>query len=104
LEEFTLIGKPLPKVAAASKVTGITQYADDLFFPHMLYARLLGCRYADARFKHVGTSREQALPGVLAVIAGADLPVEYGIMPSSQDETGLAKDKGRFGGGHRPSR
>jgi 4-hydroxybenzoyl-CoA reductase subunit alpha len=98
MEEFTHIGKPLPKVDAVSKVTGITQYADDLFLPRMLYARLLGSHYPHARLQHVDTTQAQALPGVLAVITGADLPVKYGILPSSQDETGLAGDKGRFVG------
>jgi 4-hydroxybenzoyl-CoA reductase subunit alpha len=87
MEEFTLIGKPVSKVDAVSKVTGITHYADDLFFPHMLYSRLLGCRYPHARLKHVDRTRAQALPGVPAVITGADLPMKYGILPSSHDET-----------------
>jgi 4-hydroxybenzoyl-CoA reductase subunit alpha len=98
MEEFSFIGKPLPKVDAANKVAGVTRYADDLFRPRMLYAKLLGSHYPHARLKHVDTTEAQALPGVLAVITGADLPVKYGILPSSQDETGLADDKGRFVG------
>jgi 4-hydroxybenzoyl-CoA reductase alpha subunit len=95
---FAIIGQPLPKVDAVNKVTGITRYADDIFLPRMLYARLLGCHYPHARLKHVDTTQAEALPGVAAIITGADLPVKYGILPSSQDETGLAGDKGRFVG------
>ncbi|MBM4423789.1 MAG: aldehyde oxidase [Chloroflexi bacterium] len=97
-DELTLIGKPLPKVDALGKVTGETKYADDLAMPRMLHAKILGCHYPHARIKHIGTARAQALPGVVAIITGADLPVKYGNLPVSQDETGLAGDKGRFVG------
>ena len=96
--EFNIIGKPLPKVDALAKVTGQTQYADDLILPRMLYAKMLGCHYPHARIKRIHTAQAEALPGVMAVITGADLPVKYGILPVSQDETGLAVDKGRFVG------
>jgi len=75
-DELTLIGKPLPKVDALGKVTGETKYADDLAMPRMLHAKILGCHYPHARIKHIGTARAQALPGVVAIITGADLPVK----------------------------
>jgi 4-hydroxybenzoyl-CoA reductase subunit alpha len=97
--QFNIIGKPLPKVDAMAKVIGQTVYADDLFLPRMLYAKLLGCHHPHARIKHIRTARAAELPGVLAVITGADLPgVKYGILPVSQDETALAIDKGRHVG------
>lgn len=98
MEEFDIIGQPLPKVDAVNKVTGATPFADDLSLPRMLYAKLLGCHHPHARLKAIDTTQATALPGVVAVITGADLPVKYGIIPSSQDETGLAGDKGRFVG------
>ncbi|MGH2523409.1 MAG: xanthine dehydrogenase family protein molybdopterin-binding subunit, partial [Anaerolineales bacterium] len=97
-EEFAIIGKPLPKVDALGKVTGQTQYADDLFLPRMLYAKLLGCHHPHARIRSVNTAIAEALPGVEAVLTGKDLPVKYGILPVSQDETALAVIKGRFVG------
>jgi 4-hydroxybenzoyl-CoA reductase subunit alpha len=97
--QFNIIGKPLPKVDAMAKVIGQTVYADDLFLPRMLYAKLLGCHHPHARIRHIRTARAAELPGVLAVITGADLPgVKYGILPVSQDETALAIDKGRHVG------
>ncbi len=97
-DEFAIIGKPLPKVEALAKVTGQTLFADDLSLPRMLYAKILGCHHPHARLKSVYTGRAEALAGVVAVITGADLPVKYGILPVSQDETALAADKGRFVG------
>ena len=96
--DFNIIGKPLPKVDALGKVTGQTVYADDMALPRMLYGKILGCHYPHARIKHVGTTRAEELPGVVAVLTGADVPVKYGILPVSQDETALAVDKGRFVG------
>src|SRR5258708_16261557 len=64
----------------------------------MLYGRLLRSPYPHARILSIDTSRPQALPGVLAVITGADLPQKFGILPSSQDEYALAIDKVRYVG------
>ena len=91
--EFTVIGRPLPKVDAWAKVVGETKYADDLFLPRMAYAKLLRSSHAHARIKSIETSRARALPGVFAVVTAADLPrVKWGILPVSQDEEALCAD------------
>ena len=95
---LNVIGKPLPKVDAMQKVTGETRYADDLVLPRMLYGKLLRSVYPHARILHIDTSRAEKLPGVYAVITGKDLPIKYGIMPSTQDEEALCVDKVRFVG------
>ncbi len=95
---LSVIGKPLPKVDALQKVAGETVYADDFFLPRMLYGKLLRSVYPHARIQHVDTSRAEQLPGVLAVITGKDLPIKYGIMPSTQDEEALCVDRTRFVG------
>jgi 4-hydroxybenzoyl-CoA reductase alpha subunit len=47
----------------------------------------------------IDTTRARALPGVLAVITGHDLPrVKFGILPVSQDEEALCIDKVRMVG------
>jgi 4-hydroxybenzoyl-CoA reductase alpha subunit len=62
----------------------------------MAYAKLLRSHLPHALIKRVDTSKAEALPGVLAVITGKDLPVAYGILPVSQDEHALCVDKVRF--------
>ncbi len=97
--EFTVIGRPLPKVDAWAKVVGETKYADDLFLPRMAYAKLLRSAHAHARIRSIDTSRASALPGVLAVVTAADLPrVKFGILPVSQDEEALCAEKVRMVG------
>src|SRR5436190_8334296 len=95
---YKYIGAPLPKVDAYASVTGRALYADDILLPRMVYGRLLRSPHPHARILSLDVSRARALPGVLAVITGKDLPRKYGILPSSQDEYALAIDKVRYVG------
>jgi len=98
-EAFSIIGQPLPKIDAWAKVTGETRYADDLVLPRMAYGKLLRSAHAHARIVAIDTARARALPGVLAVITGHDLPrVKFGILPVSQDEEALCTEKVRMVG------
>ncbi|HEX9076570.1 MAG TPA: molybdopterin cofactor-binding domain-containing protein [Anaerolineae bacterium] len=95
---LSIIGKPQLKVDALQKVTGETRFADDLSLPRMLYGKLLRSVHPHARILGVDTTLAEQLPGVFAVITGKDLPIKYGIMPSTQDEEALCVDKVRFVG------
>jgi 4-hydroxybenzoyl-CoA reductase subunit alpha len=97
-EELSVVGKPLIKPDAFSKVSGQTKFADDLAMPRMIYGRILRSPHPHARILHVDTSRARAHPGVLAVLTGDDLPVKFGILPVSQDEEALAREKVRYVG------
>jgi len=95
---LNVIGRPLPKVDAAAKVTGQTVFADDLVLPRMVYARLLRSPHPHARIRRIDASRAAAHPGVVATLVGSELPIPFGILPVSQDEHALAIDKVRFVG------
>src|SRR5688572_29087785 len=97
-DPLSIIGKSLPKVDAAAKVTGQTLFADDLVLPRMAYARMLRSPHPHARIKKVDASRAAAREGVLATLVGSELPVPFGILPVSQDEHALCVDKVRFAG------
>jgi 4-hydroxybenzoyl-CoA reductase alpha subunit len=98
-KRFSVVGQPLPKIDAWSKVTGDTRYADDLALPRMAFGKLLRSPHAHARITRIDTVRARAVPGVYAVITGADLPrVKFGILPVSQDEEALCTDKVRMVG------
>src|SRR5919201_853429 len=97
-EELAIVGKSLTKPDAYPKVTGQTKFADDLALPRMIYGRILRSPYPHARILNVDTSRARALPGVLAVLTGDDLPIKFGILPVSQDEEALAREKVRYVG------
>jgi 4-hydroxybenzoyl-CoA reductase subunit alpha len=95
-----IIGTKVARTDAWAKATGAAQYTDDLSLPGMLHGRLLRSPLPHARIRDIDCSRARALPGVKAVITGADLPnVRYGnwrLMPETQDEVALARDKVRF--------
>ncbi|PYO60720.1 MAG: aldehyde oxidase [Gemmatimonadetes bacterium] len=95
---FRRIGKAFRKVDATAKVTGVTKFADDLFLPRMLFAKVLRSTQPHARIRRIDVSRALALDGVHAVLTGRDLPIPFGILPVSQDEHALALDKVRFVG------
>lgn len=95
---FSVIGKPLRKVDAMGKCTGETRYANDFELPRMCYAKLLRSPHPHARIHGIRTERALLLEGVYGVITGSDLPVKFGIMPSTEDEEALAVEKVRYVG------
>jgi 4-hydroxybenzoyl-CoA reductase alpha subunit len=95
---LNVIGKPFRKVDARAKCVGQTKFADDIVLPRMLFCKILRSHVPHALIKNIDASKALALPGVLAVITGKDLPISYGILPVSQDEHALCTDKVRFVG------
>ncbi len=96
--EFRVIGVPRRRVDARAKVTGQTRFADDIFLPRMAHCKLLRSPHPHARIQKIDTSRALAHPGVYLVLTGKDLPIEYGILPVSQDEQALCLDHVRHVG------
>jgi 4-hydroxybenzoyl-CoA reductase subunit alpha len=95
---FSVIGKPLPKPDAVSKVTGRAMYADDMLPPRTLHCRILRSPHPHARILSIDTSAARRIRGVQAVITGADLPIKFGILPVTQDERALEHEKVRYVG------
>src|SRR5437773_5322222 len=93
-----VIGFPRRRVDARAKVTGQTRFADDIFLPRMAYCKLLRSPHPHARIRKIDTSRAAAHPGVYLVLTGKDVPIQYGILPVSQDEQALCVDHVRHVG------
>jgi CO/xanthine dehydrogenase Mo-binding subunit len=80
-EEFSVIGKRVPKYDSLSKVTGRAEYMIDLKLPGMLYGKILRSRHAHARILKIDTRKAEELPGVIAVITAKDTPkIKFGFM------------------------
>src|SRR5690606_21552434 len=84
-DDFRVVGKPLRKVDGLAKATGAALYADDIALPGMLHAKTLRSPHPHARIVRIDASKALALPGVHAVITGADLPIRYGVIPWTPD-------------------
>src|SRR2546421_9645842 len=95
-QPLNVVGKPFRKVDARAKCTGQTKFADDILLPRMLFCKILRTHHPHALIKNIDLTKALALPGVIAVITGRDLPISYGILPVSQDEHALCIDKVRF--------
>src|SRR6185436_19651264 len=95
---FSTIGRSTKMTDAAEKTTGAGKYTDDLSVPGMLVGKILHSPYPHARITRIGTSRAEALEGVVAVVTGPDAPNPFGILPVGHDEHALALDKVRYVG------
>lgn len=73
-EELRVVGRRLPRHDARDKVAGATRYAADLALPGMLHARLVRSQVPSARLVRRDVSGALALPGVVAVFLGEDVP------------------------------
>src|ERR1700676_1721272 len=97
-DELRVIGKSRRRVDARAKVTGQTRYADDISIPRMAHCKLLRSPHPHARIRKIDASRALANPGVYLGLTGKDVPIEYGILPVSQDEQALCVDHVRHVG------
>lgn len=93
--EFTEVGRSIPRLDGAAKVTGKVKYTDDLVLPRMAYGKILRSPHAHAIIKSIDTSEALKLDGVLGVITGEDCPIPYGIVPHNANEHALAVEKVR---------
>ena len=73
-QAFKWVGTRPVRPDGVPKVTGAAQFGADYYLPGMLYGKVLRSPHAHARIRSIDTSRAEALPGVKAVITGADLP------------------------------
>ena len=94
---YTIIGQPAVRVEGQEKVTGSMRYTADVALPGTLWGRPLRSPYPHARILRIDTSRAQQVPGVHAVLIGADVRgVRYG--RRLFDVPVLAEDRVRFAG------
>jgi CO/xanthine dehydrogenase Mo-binding subunit len=91
-----LIGVPRPRLDAPEKVTGATRYAADGYVHGLLHARPVLSTEAHARIRGIDSSAALSVPGVVAVLGAADLP----IATSGTDRTSepLAREEIVFAG------
>src|SRR5260370_6382057 len=91
---------PVIALDGPDKVTGAARYTFDVTLPGIVHAKVLRSPHPHARVVAIDASRAEALPGVVAVVTGADaikLPDPYyGV--AIRDQPVLAIDKVRYVG------
>ncbi|HXV78250.1 MAG TPA: xanthine dehydrogenase family protein molybdopterin-binding subunit [Candidatus Binatia bacterium] len=94
---YKFVGKAVPRLEGAEKVSGRTRYAADVEVPGLLWAKILRSPFPHARLLNVDGTKAKQLPGVRAVITGADLPpILTGLR--MKDMPVLARDRVRYVG------
>src|ERR1700754_1631316 len=66
------IGRPMPRFEDLRLVRGAGRYSDDISVPGQAYAVFVRSPHAHAEIKRIDTQAARAMPGVLAVLTGAD--------------------------------
>jgi CO/xanthine dehydrogenase Mo-binding subunit len=94
---YRIVGKAFPRIEGYGKVTGEIKYAADFEFPGLLWAKVLRGSLPHARIVKVDISRARSLPGVHAVLTGADVKGYY-VGTRLKDQPVLAYDKVRMSG------
>ena len=93
--DLKVVGHPVGRVEGPDKVSGRMVYTADVQVPEALWGKCLRSTLAHARLVRVDASRARRVPGVHAVLTGAEVPdVRVGV--SLQDLPLLARDKVRF--------
>jgi len=67
-----VVGNPTPRIEGELKVSGQAKYAVDVSLPGMLWGKLLRSPIASGKIKQIDTSKAAVLPGVRAIVTGAD--------------------------------
>lgn len=100
------IGQRTVRPDGADKVTGRAGYSADNTMPGMIWAKILRSPHAHAHIRGINTAKALALPGVKAVVTGADFvdfPLNKPVMLGIQDmrwmsRNILAREKALFHG------
>jgi 4-hydroxybenzoyl-CoA reductase subunit alpha len=92
------IGSYVPMVDGPEKVSGRAKYTADLVLPGMLAGRILRSPYSHAEILEVDIADAVKLPGVKAIVTGADCDKCFGVLPVARTEHPLARERVRYRG------
>jgi 4-hydroxybenzoyl-CoA reductase subunit alpha len=92
------IGDYVPMIDGPEKVSGRAKYTADLSVPGMLAGRIFRSPYSHAEILAVDISEAAKLPGVKAIVTGADCDKTFGVLPIARSEHPLARERVRYRG------
>ncbi len=93
-----MIGERVPLIDGIEKVTGRANYTADFLTAGALVGRIYRSPHSHARIIRIDVEAARKLPGVVAVITGADCDKTFGILPIAQNEFPLARERVRYRG------
>src|SRR5215510_99797 len=76
------IGQPVPRTEDPRFLKGVGRYVGDILPPNLAHGFVLRSPHAHARIKSIDTTQAKKVPGVLAVLTGADARSDkLGVLP-----------------------
>ena len=93
------IGQPLLRNEDMRLLTGRGEFSDDVNLDNQAYASFVRSPHAHARIVKIDSATALAIPGVLAVLTGADwiadghAPIPHSPIPSGGDGLGMTEEK-----------
>ena len=92
------IGSYVPMVDGPEKVSGRAKYTADFIIPGMLAGRIFRSPYSHAEIIEIDVAEAVSLPGVKAIVTGAECDKPFGVLPVARTEHVLARDRVRYRG------
>ena len=93
--QLKYVGHNVARVDGIDKVTGKAKFVGDITVPGMLDGKILRSPYPHARIGSIDTTQAERLPGVVAVLTGADLA---DVNPIYNGRPVIAMNKVRYAG------
>jgi isoquinoline 1-oxidoreductase beta subunit len=90
LKDYSVIGKPIPRIDLAAKVFGDPIFGMDAQMPDMLHAAVIRPEHVGAKFKSADTAEAEKMPGVVKVVQMEDW---VGVVAESFTQALAAKTK-----------
>src|SRR5207302_9665316 len=75
------VGRAMKRVEDPRLIRGAGTYTDDLRLPGLLHAAILRSPHAHAKVTKIDTTAAKKIPGVIAVLTGADVNAACGLVP-----------------------
>jgi len=95
---ISTIGNYVPMIDGPEKVSGRARYTADFVAPGMLAGRIVRSPYAHGDIIEVDIAAALKVPGVKAIVTGADCDRTFGVLPIARSEHPLARDRVRYRG------
>jgi 4-hydroxybenzoyl-CoA reductase subunit alpha len=92
------IGEYVPLVDGPEKVSGRAKFTADVIAPEMLAGRIFRSPYSHAEIVALDIAEAAKLPGVKAIVTGADCDKTFGVLPIARTEHPLARERIRYCG------
>jgi 4-hydroxybenzoyl-CoA reductase subunit alpha len=92
------IGGYVPMIDGPEKVSGRAKYTADILQPGMLAGRIYRSPYSHGEIVEVDVSEALKVPGVRAIVTGADCDKPFGVLPIARSEYPLARERVRYRG------